>query len=92
MPRYEDNEKTFPELQARIAKTIDFIKASRPRRSTAAKTHIILKVGGEEMTFSGQEYLFGFGLPNFYFHVTTTYDILRHNGVEVGKMDYLGRS
>ncbi|HEX6120641.1 MAG TPA: DUF1993 family protein [Dongiaceae bacterium] len=52
----------------------------------------MLKVRGEEMTFRGQDYLFKLSIPNFFFHITTAYDILRHNGVEVGKMDYLGRS
>src|SRR5262245_29000458 len=92
VPSFPDTETTFPELQARIAKTIDFVK-----RFTAAQIDgseertCVLKTRNGEITHRGQDYLLKLSLPNFFFHVTTAYDILRHNGVEVGKMDYLGQ-
>jgi hypothetical protein len=93
VPSYPDTETTFPELQARIAKTIDFVKGFTAQRIDGSEERsVTLKIRGEDMKFRGQDYLFKLALPNFYFHVTTTYDILRHNGVELGKMDYLGRS
>ena len=93
LPSFADTETTFPELQARIAKTIDFVKGFKAAQIDGSEERTcILKVRGEEMKFRGQDYLFKLSLPNFFFHVTTTYDILRHNGVELGKMDYLGRS
>src|SRR5689334_12564418 len=80
-PKYEDTEQTFVELKARIAKTIDFINSFRPEQiDNSEDKEIVLKGGGKETRYSGIEYLFGFALPNFYFHVTTAYDILRHNG------------
>ena len=92
VPSYADTETTFPELQERIKKTIAFVSGFKPEQidGTEDKT-INLKVGGNEMTFKGQPYLLHFVLPNVYFHITTTYAILRHNGVEVGKMDFLGK-
>lgn len=93
LPSWPDTETTFPELQARIAKTIAFIKGFTAQQIDGSEERTcILKVRGEEMTFRGQDYLFKLSIPNFFFHITTAYDILRHNGVEVGKMDYLGRS
>ena len=93
VPSFADTETTFPELQARIAKTIDFVNGFKAAQIDGSEERTcILKVRGEEMKFRGQDYLFKLSLPNFFFHVTTTYDILRHNGVELGKMDYLGRS
>ena len=91
IPSYADTETTFPELQARIAKTLAFIQAVNASQidGTEDKT-VNLKVGGMELTFKGQPYLLHFVLPNLYFHVVTAYGILRHNGVEVGKMDFLG--
>ncbi len=90
MPSFADTETTFAELQARIAKTIDFVKGFNTAQIDGSEERsCILKIRGEEMKFRGQDYLFKLALPNFFFHVTTTYDILRHNGVELGKMDYL---
>ncbi|MEX2164570.1 MAG: DUF1993 domain-containing protein [Sulfuricaulis sp.] len=91
-PKFEDNESTFPELLARTDKTVAFLKTFKPGQidGTEDKT-IHLKIGGESLTFKGMPYLLNFVLPNFYFHVTTAYDILRHNGVELGKKDYLGK-
>jgi hypothetical protein len=91
VPSFPDTEKTFPELQARIAKIIDFLKTFKAQQIDGSEERkITLKVGGQEMTFSGQVYLLNFVLPNLFFHITTTYAILRHNGVDLGKKDYLG--
>jgi hypothetical protein len=92
VPSFADTETTFPELQARIAKTIDFVKGFTAAQIDGSEERTcILKTRNDEIKLRGQDYLFKLALPNFYFHVTTTYDILRHNGVELGKMDYLGR-
>ena len=91
VPGYPDTESTFPELKARIAKTIDFLKSFKPAQIDGSEEKkIALKVGGQELTFLGQPYLLTFVIPNFYFHVTTAYDILRHNGVDIGKRAFLG--
>jgi hypothetical protein len=90
VPGFEDTETTFPELKARIAKTLDFIATVRPEQMEGAQGRdITLKAGPRELSFKGLDYLVLFVLPNFYFHVTTAYDILRHNGVPLGKLDYL---
>jgi uncharacterized protein len=91
MPKYEDTEATFDELQARLVKTIAFLKTVTPEQIDAsADKAITLKVGGSEMNFTGQAYLQTFVLPNLYFHTSICYAILRHNGVDLGKKDYLG--
>jgi hypothetical protein len=91
VPKHEDSEETFAELKARIAKTIDFIKTLKPAQIDGSEEkNIHLKLGPREVDWKGMQYLLGFALPNFYFHVVTGYDILRHNGVELGKRDYIG--
>jgi len=91
VPRYEDNETTFAELQARIAKTEAFLQSvSASQIDGSEDRQITLKFGSRELSFLGQAYLLDFVLPNFHFHLTTTYAILRHNGVEIGKKDYTG--
>lgn len=91
-PRYEDNEASFTELLGRIEKTITFIKTVAPEVIDGSEGRTItLKVRDQTIVFTGQAYLLNFAQPNFYFHVTTAYDILRHNGVELGKTDFLGR-
>ncbi len=91
-PRYEDTEQTFDELKARLAKTIDFLNGLDAAKFEGSEDRsITIKAGPRELTFSGRDYLFGFVLPNVYFHLTTAYAILRHNGLEIGKMDFLGR-
>lgn len=93
IPNYEDKETTFAELQARIAKTIAFLQSIKPEQIDGSEEkNIALKVGGRDLTFTGQNYLFNFVLPNLFFHVTTAYAILRHNGVELGKGDFLGNA
>ena len=90
-PKHEDTETTFEELQARIQKTIAFLEtlSADSIDGTEAKD-IQIKAGPYELQFTGTDFLNKWALPNLYFHITTTYSILRHNGVEVGKMDYLG--
>lgn len=91
VPSYADTETTFPELKARIAKTIDFLKTFTPAQIDGTEgKEIVMKAGATEFKFKGDDYLVGFVLPNFYFHVTTAYAILRHCGVEIGKRDFLG--
>ena len=90
MPSFEDNEKTFAELKARIGKTLDFIGTFKPAQIDGSEGRdISLKAGPRELTFKGQDYLLFFALPNFYFHATTAFGILRHNGVSIGKLDFL---
>jgi hypothetical protein len=90
-PIHEDNETSFDELQARIEKTVAFLKSIKPEQIDGSEEKTItLTVRGNEIQFLGQAYLLHFALPNFFFHVTTAYAILRHCGVELGKLDYLG--
>lgn len=90
-PSFPDTETTFPELQARIAKTIDYLKSvPREKFDGAEDRTITLKFPQGEVSFVGRDFVTNFVLSNFFFHVTTAYDILRHKGIEIGKMDYLG--
>jgi hypothetical protein len=91
IPGYEDNEKTLSDLKARIAKTIAFIESVTPAQIDGTEDKdIVTKRGDKETHYKGMQFLLGHALPNFYFHVTTTYNILRHNGIEIGKRDFLG--
>jgi len=91
IPVFEDNEKTLADLKARIAKTIAFIKSVNQAQIDGTEDkEIVIKRGDKETRYNGMQFLLGHAVPNFYFHVTTTYNILRHNGVEIGKRDYLG--
>jgi uncharacterized protein len=93
VPSFADEEKSFAELQARIAKTRDFLATLKKEQfADAAERLITIKVGGQDMSFAGAAYLSGYAMPNFYFHLVTAYNILRHNGVELGKRDFMGRS
>ena len=90
-PAYPDTETTFPELQARIAKTIAFLQSIPTEKIDGSQDkEIVVKFPGMELHFTGLNYVMQMVLPNLYFHSTTTYAILRHNGVTIGKMDYLG--
>jgi hypothetical protein len=92
IPKYEDNESTFAELYARIDKTLAFIGTIKPEEIDGQEDRaIVITAGGQERHFKGQAYLLHWALPNFFFHVMAAYAILRHNGVEIGKMDYLGQ-
>ena len=92
VPKVEDKEQTFAELQARIALVLVFIGGLDAGKFADAATREIVTQAGtpKEKRFTGHSYLFTYGLPHFFFHTTTTYALLRHNGVEVGKKDYLG--
>ena len=91
MPKWEDNEKSFAELKARLQKSIDYIGSFKPAQIDGSETKDIrLTIGGQPKTLKGHQYLMTHAYPHFYFHIVTAYDILRHNGVEVGKRDYLG--
>jgi hypothetical protein len=90
-PSFPDEEKSFPELQHRIGKTVEYLKSFRPEQFEGAEARTVtLKFPNGAMTFTGADYLTGFAIPNFYFHVTAAYAILRHEGIAIGKMDYLG--
>jgi len=92
VPKYEDNETTFADLIARINKTIAFINTFKPEQIDGSEDRqVVLPMRTGPLEFKGLPYLLHWVYPNFYFHVTTGYDILRHNGVEVGKMDFLGK-
>lgn len=91
VPKYADEEKTFAELKARIAKTVKFVEGFAAKDIDGSEDRdITLSVGGQEIRFKGAPYLVHFALPNFYFHATTAYDIVRSSGVEIGKRDFLG--
>ncbi|MDR5739567.1 MULTISPECIES: DUF1993 domain-containing protein [unclassified Caballeronia] len=90
-PRFEDDEDSFAALQERIAKTVAYLKSIDKAALADSETRTVtLKFPDFSPSFSGVDYLLGFGLPNFYFHVVTTHDILRHLGAPIGKRDYLG--
>jgi hypothetical protein len=91
IPKYEDNETSFAELQARIAKTVAFLDSINPEQLEGGEVRdITITIRKADIKFSGQDYLLKWVLPNVYFHVTTAYNILRHNGVELTKQDFLG--
>lgn len=92
-PKFADEEKTFAEIKARIARTLDYISSVPAANVDGSESRAIsLKVGSNQVELQGQSYLLGFALPNFFFHVTTAYAILRHNGLDIGKRDFLGQS
>lgn len=91
VPKWEDTEQTFAELQARIQRGRDYLGSFRRESFAGAEERAIeIKVPSRTLKFTGKEYLLSFALPNFYFHVTMAYAILRHNGLEIGKLDFLG--
>jgi hypothetical protein len=93
IPQYDDTETTFAELQALLAKTLAFIGSITPDQVDGKEgIEIVLRPGTEkEKRLNGQAYLLSYALPQFFFHVTTAYDLLRHNGVEIGKRDFMGK-
>ena len=92
-PKYEDNEKSLAELIARIEKTIEFLKTVKPAQIDGTEEKpITIKMRDRELNMKGVELVLNRSLPNFYFHATTAYDILRHNGVELGKRDFMGNA
>lgn len=91
IPKYEDDEASFTELQARLEKTVAFLKTVQPEQLIGKEdTQIVLNLRTRTLEFKGQDYLTGFVLPNMYFHVTTAYNLLRQGGLEIGKSDFLG--
>jgi hypothetical protein len=91
VPKYEDNEQSFAELKARIAKTLEFIDSvPQDGIEASAQRDITTGSGDKAKQWKGQVYLMHYALPHFFFHATTAYDILRHNGVEIGKKDFVG--
>ena len=93
VPGYEDNEQSFAELQQRLDKTLAFLDSLTVEQfADAAEKEIVLRPGtAKEKRLTGTQYLLQYGLPQFYFHVTTSYALLRHNGVEIGKKDFMGQ-
>ena len=92
VPKHEDTEQTAAELKARIAKTVAFIETFKPAQIDGSEgKDLTIKLGPREVQWKGMQYLLGFAYPNFYFHVTTAYNILRHNGVDIGKQDFIGK-
>jgi len=90
VPKFEDTESSFADLQARIARTRELLASFSPGDVDGSENRVIeLKLGQRELSLSGLQYLLDVAMPNFYFHLTTAYDILRHNGVPLGKRDFL---
>jgi hypothetical protein len=89
-PKYEDNEATFAELVERVRKTVAYLKTLKPEQFDDGSRTVTFPTQGEPRTWPGSRYLFQRVLPNVFFHCATAYDILRHNGVEIGKADFLG--
>ncbi len=94
IPSMPDTEKTFEELKQRLAKTIDYVKSLKPEQFAGADAKDVTFPAGPDrsITLKGQQFLNSYSLPNFYFHAATAHGILRHNGVEIGKRDFLGVS
>lgn len=90
-PAMADEETTLAQLQKRVADTLAYIESVDPKAFEGSENRTVeLKTPGGTLTFTGEDYLLGFALPNFFFHVVTAYDVLRHKGVQIGKLDYLG--
>lgn len=91
VPKHEDTEATIADLKARVAKTLDFIKSIKPEQLQGAEARqIVLEFPSNTLKFTGVNYLTNFALPNFFFHLTMAYALLRKNGVDLGKRDFLG--
>ena len=91
VPSFADEETSFAELQARLAKTIEFLATLKKEQfAGAAERAITIKEGGQERSFTGAQYFMSYAIPNFHFHLTTAYNILRHNGLPLGKKDFMG--
>ena len=90
-PSFEDNEKSFAELVARVDRTLDYLRTLKGAEIDGSESREIVRpVRGEPKRFTGINYLLQYALPNFFFHTTTAYAILRHNGIEIGKSDFIG--
>ena len=92
VPSWPDTEKSLADLKARVERTLAYIQGFKPGQIDGSEARqVTVKVGSREITFQGQPYLLQFVMPNFYFHSTTAYAILRHNGVDLGKRDFMGQ-
>lgn len=93
LPSMPDTEKTFEELKQRLAKTIDYVKSFKPEQFEGADSRDVTFPAGPDrtVTLKGQQFFSSVSLPNFYFHAATAHGILRHNGIEIGKMDFIGQ-
>ena len=93
VPKFDDKEETIADLQVMLSKTLSFVESFAPGQIDGNEQREIITRPGtpKEKRFTGQSYLLGYGLPQFFFHVTTSYAILRHCGVELGKSDYMGQ-
>jgi hypothetical protein len=92
VPKLPEIDNSFAEMKARIDKTIEFLKSIKPEQLNGREnTEITVTVGGQPRPFKAQNYLYHFALPNFFFHLTTAYNILRHVGLDVGKRDFMGQ-
>lgn len=90
-PKYEDNEKSLADLIARVEKTVGWLESVKPAQIDGSETKdVTVKTRDRELNMKGIDLLLNRSMPNFYFHVTTAYDIMRHNGVEIGKRDFMG--
>ena len=91
VPKWSDDQETFADVHARIKKALDFLATFKPEQFEGCETRgLELKLGSHTINFTGQSYLLGFVLPNFYFHMTTAYNLMRHNGLDLAKRDFLG--
>ena len=91
VPSWKDEEKTIADLRSRVAKTLDYVRSFKPGQIDGSEQRdVAITLAGKPVSFKGQPYLVHFVLPNFYFHCTAAYAILRHNGVELGKRDFMG--
>ena len=91
VPKWGDEEETFADVHARIKKALDFLATFKPEQFEGSENiDLELKLGSHTVKFTGKSYLLGFVLPNFYFHTTTAYNLMRHNGLDLGKRDFLG--
>lgn len=93
LPKFDDKEETFADLQVMLSKTLSFVESFTPGQIDGNEQREIITRPGtpKQKHFTGQSYLLSYGLPQFFFHVTTAYAILRHNGLELGKGDYMGK-
>ncbi len=90
-PKWDDDEESFADVHARIKKALEFLATFKPEQFEGCETRELeVKLGSHTVNFTGQSYLLGFVLPNIYFHMTTAYNLLRHNGLDLGKRDFLG--
>ncbi len=90
-PKWDDDQESFADVHARIKKALEFLATFKPEQFEGCETRELeVKLGSHTVNFTGQSYLLGFVLPNIYFHMTTAYNLLRHNGLDLGKRDFIG--